>query len=206
MLQHHLPLLIISIISIGLIYRSLESKDVIFRVSMATAYVGLTLLAVTLVIGPLVRMFSRSHPVSTDLRRDLGFWSAIVSFAHVVFGLQVHLRGRMWLLFIRDDLDFPFIRFDKFGFANYTGLIAALVLIMLLATSNDRALNVLGKKKWKKIQRWNYGLFTIVLLHGVLYQVIEKRVGLYVYVFAAIGIIVAVTRIAESLNRKYKRK
>lgn len=204
--RHHLPLFLITVILVGLTFRAVESQDIIFRMSMATAYPGLFLLAATLVIGPLARMFFRSNSISTDFRRDLGLWAAIVSIVHVVFGLQVHMRGRMWTLFLNENLNFPFIRFDLFGAANYTGIIAVFVLFMLLATSNDWALNKLGKKKWKGLQRWNYGLFAVVLLHGLLYQVIEKRVGFYVYLFAAIGLIVVIIRIAEFLNLKSRRE
>lgn len=206
LIQHHIPLLLISVISVGLMYLNVESQNVIFRLSMATAYPGLLLLAASLVAGPLSRIFFRSKSVSTDFRRDLGLWAAIVSLSHVVFGLQVHMRGRMWLLFLRENLEFPFVRLDMFGAANFTGLIATLILLTLLVTSNDWALNSMGKKKWKQLQRLNYGLFAVVLIHGVLYQVIEKRVGPLVYIFAAIGLIVVFIRIAEFLNSKYSQK
>lgn len=204
-LLHHLPLLLISVFSVGLFYRAVELKDVIHRLSMATAYPGIVLLAATLVIGPLAKMFYHSNPISTDFRRDLGFWAAIVSLVHVVFGLQVHMRGRMWTLFLRENLDFPFIRFDLFGAANYTGLIATLVLVMLLAASNDWSLQFLGWEKWKRLQRWNYVLFPIVFLHGVLYQVIEKRVPPFIYIFAGIGAIIVIVRVAGSFYQKQNR-
>jgi sulfoxide reductase heme-binding subunit YedZ len=76
---------------------------------------------------------------------------------------------------------------------------------MLFAISNDRALNALGWKKWRRLQRWNYALFILVILHGVLYQVIEKRVPPYTYIFAAIGLIVVIIRLAGFLSRKRER-
>ena len=48
------------------------------RFSTATAYVGIGLLAVTLSLGPLNVLRRRPNPVSFNLRRDFGIWSAIV--------------------------------------------------------------------------------------------------------------------------------
>jgi sulfoxide reductase heme-binding subunit YedZ len=185
-----------------LIFAFRKSPDFISNISISTAYPGLALLAATLVVTPLQKMLRRSNPVSTDFRRDLGFWAAMVSLVHVVFGLQVHLRGRMWLLFLKQDLEFPFIRFDLFGAANYTGLITALILIVLFATSNDWSLKKLGLKRWKRLQRWNYVLFAVVVLHGILYQVVEKRIPPYIYLFAGIVAIVVIIRVVGFLYRK----
>ena len=46
-----------------------------------------------------------------------------------------------------------------FGLSNETGLIAALILLVLLATSNDASLRNLGLARWKSWQRWNYACF-----------------------------------------------
>lgn len=205
LLRHHLPLFFASLGSVLLILAFYESPDLISNISISTAYPGLALLAATLIISPLQKILSRPNPVSTDFRRDLGFWAAVVSLVHVVFGLQVHMRGRMWLLFLDKGMDFPYLRFDLFGAANYSGLMATFILVILFATSNDRSLNALGWKKWKRLQRWNYILFIVVILHGVLYQVIEKRVAPYTYIFAGIGLIVVIIRIAGFLSRKRRR-
>jgi len=54
--------------------------------------------------------------------------------------------------------------------ANYTGLIAALVLLALLATSNDASLRKFGTPGWKQLQRWNYLCFALVAIHTFAYQ------------------------------------
>jgi sulfoxide reductase heme-binding subunit YedZ len=180
-----------------------DSEDIIFRISLATAYSALTLLAATLSISPLQKISNRSVSVSTDFRRDLGFWAAVVSLVHVAFGLNVHMRGRMWLLFLKENMNFPFIRTDLFGSANYSGVIATIVLIVLFATSNDWAIAKFGIRKWKRLQRWNYGLFVLVVLHGVLYEIIEKWLSPYIHVFAVVVIIVLVLRLSALL---YKRQ
>jgi sulfoxide reductase heme-binding subunit YedZ len=71
----------------------------------------------------------------------------------------------------------PF-RHDVFGLANYTGLVAALLLLALLATSNDASLRALGTPGWKSLQRWNYGVFGLLIVHTLGYQVgIERPIG-----------------------------
>jgi sulfoxide reductase heme-binding subunit YedZ len=155
------------------------------RVSMATAYVGLALLAWTLFTGPFNILRRRPNPVSTDFRRDVGIWAGILSVVHVVVGLQVH-QGNMWKYFffgpgpgLRD------VRYDPFGLANYTGLVATIVLLLLLGLSNDASLRRLGRRRWKALQRLNYAVFALVVAHGAVYQVIEKRRLVFVLVFAA---------------------
>jgi DMSO/TMAO reductase YedYZ heme-binding membrane subunit len=66
-------------------------------------------------------------------------------------------------------------RHDMFGLANYTGLLAALLVAVLAAISNDWSLRRLGARRWKRVQQLNYLLFAVVIAHAILYQIIEKR-------------------------------
>lgn len=139
------------------------------------------LLAATLWIGPWNTLRGRRTPVSTDLRRDIGIWAAIVGLTHAVVGQCVHLRGRPWLYYVygKSGHVLPF-RHDLFGWANYTGLFGAFLLLALFATSNDLSLRALGTPQWKKLQRWNYGCFGIAAIHTLLYQTSEKLHGPFV--------------------------
>lgn len=181
---------------------ALTSGTLVFRISIATAYVSLLLLAVTLVIGP-VKAFRRERvAVSTDLRRDVGIWTAIVGFAHVAAGLFVHLGGRPWLYFLEPaeergaGLQGLPLRLDLFGMANDVGLAATLVLGLLLMLSNDLAIRRLGRRRWKSLQRLNYGLFALVVLHAAEYQVLERRTGILVAALALTGMVVIAFQIA----------
>ena len=135
------------------------------------------LLAATLSLGPWNVLRGRRYPVSTLLRRGLGIWAAIAGLIHGVAGLQVHMRGRFWLYFVPNpdtDSAVPF-RIDAFGWTNHAGLVATLILIRLLVLSNDRSLERLGGRAWKRLQRSNYVLALLVVAHGVAYQLIESR-------------------------------
>ena len=175
-LLHHLPFGVIGLGMVCGIQAAIESTHAPYRWSMATAYVGLLYLAATLATGPINLLWRRANPVSTDLRRDLGIWCGLISLAHVVVGLQVHMKS-MWLYFVK-EITGPkawTLRDDLFGFANYTGLIATGVVLILLALSNNLSMRWLGATRWKNLQRWNYVFLLLTALHGALYQVIEKR-------------------------------
>ncbi len=114
--------------------------------------------------------------MSFDLRRDLGIWAGIMALLHTGIGLNVHLRGRPWLYFIDQHHQ---LRHDLFGIGNDTGLLAALLFLLLLAISNDLSLRRLGTSTWKSLQRWTYMAVALTLIHAVAYQVVEKRQAAY---------------------------
>lgn len=174
---HHLPLLAASAIAVLLLYVTRPYRDVLSRASFATAYPAMGLLGATLLIGPSNVLRRARNPISSDLRRDIGVWAGILGIAHSVIGQTVHLRGRPWLYYVYEHPERHTIplRHDLFGFANYTGLISALALLALLATSNDYSLRALGTPRWKQLQRWNYLGFALAAAHAIAYQVSEKQ-------------------------------
>ena len=127
-------------------------------IGMVFGYLGLVFLAMSLIIGPWNTLCSRSNPLSINLRRDIGIWTGIFSIVHVITGLQVHMNGKFWLYFIfpLDEARLLPIRYDPFGIANYMGLAATLLVIVLLAVSNNFSMRKLRAKLWKRIQRSNY--------------------------------------------------
>ncbi|HEY1213790.1 MAG TPA: hypothetical protein VGE93_09195 [Bryobacteraceae bacterium] len=173
LLRHHLPIGFISLASGYLLYATRSYPDVLTRLSFSSAYPALFLLATTLLIGPLKILAGNRLAVSMDFRRDIGIWAGIVGLFHLAVGQCVHLRGRPWLYYIYENWQqkhFQPIRHDLFGLANYTGLIAALILLALLATSNDASLRKLSTPGWKQLQRWNYGCFVLTAVHTFVYQ------------------------------------
>ena len=204
-LRHHLVLALVCGASLFTLYSVGHSASVKFRCSIATGYVGLALLGATLVTGALNVLRNRRSPVSTDLRRDIGIWCGSISLAHVVIGLQVHL-GNMLLYFFREAGKSKRLvpRSDLFGFANYTGLIATLIVVLLLALSNDASLRALGKKRWKFLQRWNYAVMVLVVLHITAYQILERRQ--LQYLFLSSVIIGTALIVQVSGFRRQKRK
>ncbi len=168
------------------------------RISLATAYVALGLLAVTLSLGPLNVLSGRPNPVSFDLRRDFGIWSAVLGVAHTAIGLTVHFTGRMQLYFLAppDAHSVLGLRADPFGAANHAGLVAALLLLALATISNDLSLRALGTTRWRSLQRWAYLLLVVTIAHGVLYQLLEKQRLVLVFSFIVVVFTVITIQLA----------
>ena len=210
LVKHHLPLLLGFFVSVWALYVTRPHTDVLSRASFATAYPALVLLCATLLIGPLNLLRHRPNPVSIDLRRDVGIWAGILAILHTAIGQCVHLRGRPWLYYVYGPAEHHHglaVRHDLFGFANYTGAFATLIVVLLFATSNDYSLRALGTGQWKQLQRWNYAAAALVVLHAFGYQGIEKQHSQFV---AAVITCVTVTlalqcvgfRMRQSAGRK----
>jgi sulfoxide reductase heme-binding subunit YedZ len=173
LLRHHLPLGIFVLAATYLLYVTRPYPQVITRLAFASAYPALILLCVTLLLGPWKLLVGDRIATSFDLRRDIGIWAGITGLFHTGVGQFVHMAGRFWLYYIYENWQEkhlqPF-RHDIFGFANDTGLMATLVLLALLATSNDISLRKLGTPGWKSLQRWNYACFALTAAHTFAYQ------------------------------------
>ena len=165
--RHHLPLALLSAAACGILYVTRPYPDVITRLSFATAWPALALLAATLIIGPWRTLQGKAPILSQDLRRDIGIWGGSLGVLHAVIGNCEHLRGRPWLYYVYENMDEHLVplRHDIFGLSNFTGLFAALILLLLLATSNDASLRKYGGAGWKSLQRWNYACFGLTVCH-----------------------------------------
>jgi sulfoxide reductase heme-binding subunit YedZ len=184
-----------------------EDRSFVRRLTTATGYLALALLALSLLIGPANLLLRRRNPVSSYLRRDVGAWTALFSGVHVVISLKVHGSGQ-----IRDFLDFfapggdPLT--NSFGWANWTGLGGLVVVAGLLALSSDAVLRKLKAKNWKRLQRLNYALFALVIVHAFFYGALLRTTSPYTIL---LGLIV-ITVVAGQLlgvwlyRRRYARK
>jgi sulfoxide reductase heme-binding subunit YedZ len=178
-------------------------RDLISHLSIATAYPALFLMAAAVLLGPWNVLRGRPNPVSSDLRRDLGIWAAIFALLHTAIGLNVHLRGRPWLYFVDER---GRLRHDMFGFANDTGAVAAIIVLMLLAISNDISLRRLGVRKWKSLQRWTYAAVVLTWLHGLAFQSVEDRQFGYRILFWVTIVLIVVLQLAGFWRTKNNPK
>ncbi|AXS82104.1 hypothetical protein D0851_03050 [Marinobacter sp. Arc7-DN-1] len=203
----HLLLFTVALILIYAFCQLLPDKPLMQALSIGTAYTSLLYFAVTLSIGPANLIRSRRNPLSSLLRRDLGIWSGILALAHTITGLQVHFKGRLIQYFIYppDESHVLPFRTDPFGLTNYIGLISALIMIALLCLSNNRSIRIMGASSWKKWQRLTYFLVLAIPIHGLVYQLLEKRIGIYtVLLLATTLIVIAVQASGFIQHRKLK--
>jgi sulfoxide reductase heme-binding subunit YedZ len=197
--RRHFVLAAVAVAIVCIAYAATPPPDVRHRLSMATAYAGVIFLAASLWFGPWNVVRRLPNPISFDLRRDVGIWTGILAILHTAIGLTVHLRGRMWMYFFK-RLHPLRLQDTQFGFANFTGLAAALLFLMLLAISNDFSLRALKTNRWKSLQRWTYVAFVLTAAHGIAYQMVEKRHLPWVLIFTALLIAVAAIQIIGFLR------
>ena len=192
--RRHSFLAAVAVAIVGIAYIATPPPDVRHRLSMATAYAGLIFLTASLCFGPWNILRRLPNPISFDLRRDVGIWTGILAILHTAIGLTVHLRGRMWMYFFKQLRPFK-LQTTQFGFANFAGLGAALLFVMLLVISNDFSLRTLGTRRWKSLQRWTYVAVVLTVAHGIAYQLVEKRHSPWVFIFTVLMIAVAAIQI-----------
>lgn len=177
------------------------------RLTVATGYVAAGLLALTLLIGPANLLLRRRNPVSNYLRRDVGMWTAGFSVVHVILGLQVHSAGQLsaFLTYFVEHDGSPLL--NSFGLANWTGLLATVIAVGLLAISNDFALRKLKAKRWKRLMRLNYALFVLVIAHAFFYGALLRMVSPFtlLLVFTVIAVVIGQAVGVYLWRRRYSR-
>jgi methionine sulfoxide reductase heme-binding subunit len=177
--KHYLPLVSLVFI-VGLIfYFNRANRNTITFITQASGYISLIILAFSLLIGPKNLLLKTKNPVSSYFRRDISIVGGTLAVLHSITGLFVHLRGKTWLYFLDKNENGYSIRHDNFGLANYTGLISALIIILLLLTSNDYLIKKLNPSNWKNLQRLSYLMFILILIHCYYYRIGKENLTIF---------------------------
>lgn len=207
--KHYLPLLSLVLIAGVIFYFEWTNRDAITFITQATGYISIIILSISLIIGSVNLLLKHKNPISTYLRRDISIIGGALAVIHSITGLFVHLRGKTWLYFLNKTDHGYSIRLDNFGLANYTGLISALIIILLIIISNDYLLKKLNPTKWKNIQRLSYLMFILIIIHCYYYRIGKENLNLIfwfyiplftiVLTFQIIGVWLKLTRIKNTL-------
>ncbi len=112
----------------------------------------------------------------------------------MVVGLQGHSAGALAFVdfFFADGRPLT----NSFGLGNWTGLAATVLVVLLLVISTDRYLRALKAKRWKDLQRLNYSLFGLVVLHAVFYGALRRAASPFALVLVVTVIAVLVGQAA----------
>lgn len=175
----------------------IQNRLLVARFTTATGYIALGLLGFTLLVGSGNLLLHRRTPISSYLARDVGMWAAIVSVIHVIAGFFVHgpsapLIERIRFYFFAPDGS-PLT--DSFGWGNWTGLAATVIVVGLLAISSDLALRKLKARRWKNLQRLNYALFALVIAHAIFYGALLRVTSITTFLLGLIVILVFIGQI-----------
>jgi sulfoxide reductase heme-binding subunit YedZ len=188
--KHYLPLISLVFIAGLIFYFKRANIGTITLITRATGYISLVILAISLVLGPVNLLLKQKNPISAYLRRDISILGGVLAVTHSITGLFVHLRGKTWLYFLNQTEYGYSIRLDNFGLANYSGLISALIIMLLLITSNDYLIKKLNPGNWKKIQRLSYFMFIITLIHCYFYRIGKEKLHIIYWFYIPLFTIV----------------
>jgi|ERR1035437_244869 sulfoxide reductase heme-binding subunit YedZ len=203
--KHYLPQLSLVFIAGIIFYLNRANRDTITFVTQASGFISIIILSISLVIGSINLLMKNKNPISTYLRRDISIIGGTLAVIHSIAGLFVHLRGKNWQYFLNKTEDGYSIRLDNFGLANYTGLISALIVLLLLIISNDYFLKKLNPNRWKNIQRLSYVMFILIIIHCYFYRIgKENLTPIYFFYIPLITIVVTFQMIGVWLILKQK--
>ena len=137
------------------------------------------LLAAAVGLGPWQALRSRRPVLNNRLRRDVGIWAAITGLLHLWTGTAQVMRPAYFSAYILGSPEAPRPAWVEWiGTSSIVGgYLVGLIVLGLLALSNDWSLHRLGAVRWKRLQRGALIVFFATVAHGAAFQVIERRVS-----------------------------
>ena len=168
------------------------------RLSMTSAWLSLALLCGALAIGP-SRVFTTGRPALNSYpRRDMAIWAGLAGLLHVYAGTVVAMTADYVAQFVKAADGWPpaAIRNQLFMWGATAGYLVGLIVLMLLALSNDRSLRWLGARRWKRLHRASYAALMLTALHGLAFQVLEARPLVLIALTSAAAILVVGLQLA----------
>lgn len=148
--------LIIALMSLLLVLALLSSG---INLNRATAGTAFFLLFLTLIIGPIMRLWkpnSKALPLNLpwSWRGELGIWFTIVSIVHISFVLS----SKQW-----DVVNYII----KMRLSDLVALVAIFFAIILTITSFGRVIKFLGMASWRWLHSFAYVIFYLVGAHVI---------------------------------------
>lgn len=157
-----------SLVLIGVFWVSRPQWTADMRLWRAVGDASVVLLALSLAVGPAGRLFPAVARIAR-WRRQLGIWTALTGLLHsvlVLWGWVAFDLGRLMGYEFVPQLGRTARLEPGFGLANLMGLVALAWLLVLLATSSDRAVRRLGPGVWTWLQGFAHVVFYLVVLHA----------------------------------------
>ena len=151
-------------------YAFLESRaqwSEMHRWNRAIGDMSLILVALSMAIGPLARLWAMFRP-AIPWRRELGIYSVLLAAVHTIIILAAWVE---WDLIRILGYEFhPMLsRYvmlqHGFGLANVLGILALVYGTVLALSSNDRSQRYLGGAVWKFLQQSAYVLWALIVVH-----------------------------------------
>ncbi len=172
---------LLSALFVWIFWASRPEWDPEMRLWRAFGDAAYMLLILTLLAGPLARLW-RPAVRALGWRRHTGVWFALISLVHTVLILHGWVRWDMGRFF-----GYEFVpqlgrtaRLEPgFGMANVVGMVALFWALMLAATSMDRAVKALGGSPWKWLHSGAYTIFYLTAIHGAYFLYIHYTLSFH---------------------------
>ena len=192
----HLGLLGFTIVGVVATYLYEPTSQLNDILSVGTGYVSLILLVVTLAIGTLNLVLKRKNPVNLNFRRDVGVWCGITGVFHGLISFTLYNSGNVLSYFLTKSSNGNYtFEFNLNALSNLVGVLAFLIMLVLLITSNNLSMRYLKGKSWKFVQRFNYLLFILVAVHTIGYLVLNLREGFFTFLLTALVIFTIIAQL-----------
>ncbi|UXZ53107.1 ferric reductase-like transmembrane domain-containing protein [Halomonas sp. 7T] len=184
----HFVVVLIGAMTAYLFWLSRMEWDAEMRTWRALGDAAFILLFVTMVIGPVVKIWPRQLSFLVNWRRAFGIWFAIFASVHAFLvwdgWARWSIRGFLGYQELPlAGLSGPVLVDPGFGLANMVGLVALFFGLVLFAISSDKAMRFLGSSTWKHLQNYAYVVFYLVALHGIYFLFLHYELSLRNLVF-----------------------
>jgi methionine sulfoxide reductase heme-binding subunit len=162
----HLVLLVLSIVGTYAFLELRAQWSEMHRWNRAVADVSLLMVAVTMILGPLARLFPMFRSL-LPWRREFGIYGVIMFTIHAVIILVGWVQwDLMRLIGFEWHPNGFYVMFQKgFGIGNIIGILAVVYGFGLALTSSDWSQRWMGGPTWKFFQQSSYILWILVVLH-----------------------------------------
>ncbi len=164
--MRHLLVFVLSVVTVYAFLALRAEWSEMHRWNRALADASLLLIAFSMMIGPLVRLFARMRPL-LPWRRELGIYGVILLFIHTIIILAGWVEwDLMRLIGFEIHPSGVYVMFQKgFGMSNLIGIIALVYGLVLALSSSDWSQRLLGGPTWKFLQQSAYVLWMLIVVH-----------------------------------------
>ena len=202
--NHPIQHLVIAIISLTLVSVFHFLLKIPWSTSLGRA--SYILLFLILTIGPFMKLKKPTGTLSPFMtpwswRGELGIWFTLTALTHFIV-----------LLFKRSFFDLIKIGGAGYGLANFIGLIALFIALLLAATSFRKIIVFIGIESWKWLHSLTYVIFYLVSAHFIYFQYFSTygEVGpdWFGYTAAIMAIIIIILQLFAFIatTKKYRQK
>lgn len=164
--RHVVVLLVVGLGSYALMESHSQWSEM-HRWNRAFGDTGLILIAFSMAIGPVARIWRATRKL-LPWRRELGVYGVVLAIVHTIIILAGWVEWDLIRLFgyeIHPQTGLYVMLQHGFGLANVIGIIALIYGTVLASVSNDWSQRLFGGSVWKFVQQGAYVFWMLTIIH-----------------------------------------